>query len=223
MASVEELIAQGDKLLAEKDYSSALARFVSAGEQKPDLASAFFGAGNAHLGLMEFGKAVEQFERAGKIDPHNYLYPHKEGYAYLRKGVMKNARQAIEKSIQLKADFAPNYYLLGKIHLLASENDSAMDCFDKALSLDKQYADALLGKADTLANMGKVEEAVSAYQQVLSLDPENIDAVYRQGRAYLKLKQFEKAKDSAERALSLKPNWEKGMMLLGEALRGLGR
>lgn len=223
MASAEEMVTQGEKLLTEGDYSRALVQFTAAGEQKPDLAQAFFGAGNAYLGLMQFGKAVEQFERAGKIDPKNYLYPHKEGYAYLRKGVMKNARQAIEESIKLKADYAPNYYLLGQIHLLASENDTAMGYFEKALSLDKDYIDALLGKADTLAKMGKLEEAVSAYQQVLARDEGNINAVYRQGRVYLKLKQFEKAKKSAERALSLKPSWERGMMLLGEALRGLGK
>lgn len=223
MTSAEEMVTQGEKFLAEGDYSQALAKFITASEQKPDLAKAFFGAGNAYLGLMQFGKAVEQFERAGKSDPNNYIFPHKEGYAYLRKGVMKNARQAIEQSIKLKADYAPNYYLLGQIHLLASENDIAMGYFEKALSLDKDYIDALLGKADALAKLGKLKEAVTAYQQVIALDEENINAVYSQGRVYLKLKQFEKAKKSAERSLSIKPNWERGMMLLGEALRGLGK
>ncbi len=223
MPPFQEHIAKGEELLAQGEYSQALEFFQKAAEEKPNHAPAFFSAGNAHLGLMQFGQVAEQFERAGKIDPNNFLYPHKEGYSYLRKGVMKMARQALEESIKLKEDFAPNYYLMGNINFLAGEYESATGNFDKALSLDGDYLDALLGRADTLAKMGKEEEAISAYQEVISKDESNIDALYRQGRVFLKLKRFEEAKRSAERCLALNPSWEKGMMLLGEALRGLGK
>jgi tetratricopeptide (TPR) repeat protein len=60
---------------------------------------------------------------------------------------------------------------------------------------------SLMGKGNTLLNLGQAEAALDCYQEVLSIDSESTDALVKKGKALESLRRMEEAIESYDRAL----------------------
>ena len=56
--------------------------------------------------------------------------------------------------------------------------DDALECFNKAIDLEKHNIDFLLNKGVVLMELGKFEEAVDSFNKVLLRNPDNEDAFF---------------------------------------------
>jgi len=84
--------------------------------------------------------------------------------------------------------------------------DEAIQCANKAISLNPNY-DASWGyKADALHNLCKFNEAIGCYQRRLDLGSNNATAWGNMGLSYRALSQYDKALECYERALNIDPN-----------------
>jgi Flp pilus assembly protein TadD len=52
--------------------------------------------------------------------------------------------------------------------------DEAIEAYNKALSLDPTYQDALHGLGMALFNRGRVDEAIAAAKKLIEIDPDDI-------------------------------------------------
>jgi tetratricopeptide (TPR) repeat protein len=52
--------------------------------------------------------------------------------------------------------------------------EDSLECFDKALKLDPNYADAWYNKGFTLFNTGNYQDANECFDKFLEIDPENV-------------------------------------------------
>ena len=71
-----------------------------------------------------------------------------------------------------------------------------------ALKIDPKHADAWRFKGDTLAELGKCEDAIDCYDMALKIDPKNADAWGMKGIALYELRQYQAAIDSMRDRLS---------------------
>ena len=48
--------------------------------------------------------------------------------------------------------------------------DEAIQCYDKAIEIDANYADAWNNKGNALDNLGKYDEAIQCYDSAIEID-----------------------------------------------------
>ena len=106
------------------------------------------------------------------------------------------------------------------------DNATALNLFDRALSLSNSNIFALGCSAVTLAWMGKTEAAIERAQRALRLspfDPLNLRPCTALAISYFHTKRYEEAADAARRAIEFNPGFSPAYALLTAALIRLGR
>ncbi len=115
--------------------------------------------------------------------------------------------------------FADAHNLLGLATSAVGRQEEALGEFDKALTLNPRYVDALLNRAVTLNELGRYEEAAEAFRQAQGLagvDHTGFEAPVASrlanlhaelGEAYVEAGGLAEAIDQYERAARLRPEY----------------
>lgn len=83
--------------------------------------------------------------------------------------------------------------------------ERALEEYNDALEADDDHPQALRGKARTLVEMGRLEEAVALYNRYLEMSPKAAGVYANRGVAYDRMGRHEAALEDYERALALDP------------------
>jgi protein O-GlcNAc transferase len=101
--------------------------------------------------------------------------------------------------------------------------DQALACYDKALALKPDYAEAFYSRGIALKKLGRLEEALASFDQALALKPDFAEAFNTRAVALLELQHFDEAVMSFDKALVLKPDYVEAFHNRGVALQRLKR
>ncbi len=108
------------------------------------------------------------------IDPHKAIIYHqkwlaldpgfKAGYLFLVRDYfnldeLDDAAESARRYIEIAPGDATAHHMMGYVHYFRGELDQGMEEFDKALKLDPQYYDAVIGQAQVLAKGGRFAES----------------------------------------------------------------
>lgn len=121
------------------------------------------------------------------------------GMSYLSLLRYADARQALERSLQLNPSLPESHYQLG---LLASQQGSrqeAIEHWQRAVDLQPHHAQALFSLGTAYLESGNLAEAESAFQRSLAADPGNMKTEYDLALVLNKLGKSEEAKQHFER------------------------
>ncbi len=99
-----------------------------------------------------------------------------------------------------------DYYNSGYFAMLSQDYFSALDSYKKALEINPDYTDALLGIGRTYFLLQEYEEALDYTKLALKGSERRIDAINLQGRIYLGLADLAKASEMFQMVLSMEPN-----------------
>jgi predicted O-linked N-acetylglucosamine transferase (SPINDLY family) len=116
---------------------------------------------------------------------------------------MVEARRAYQQGVALSVQ--------GQPHL-------AMAHYERALSLNPNYAEAHNNLGVMLAAQGRIDQAMAHYERALSLNPNYAKAHNNLGYALVEQDQIDQAEAHFRRALSLEPNYAEAHINLGVAL-----
>ena len=198
-------------------YHTALRHFEDALSENPDSAEA-----HAELSIClsrmnrRFG-AVEEAERALRIDPELPLGHIALGYAALATGDVKGARAAVEHVHRLEPEGVSALMLRCDIALSMREHG---DLKTAALALlarvpEDVYAICMLSRATSLA--GKGAEAERLARDALQLAPDDAFAHEAIGWAFFAQRKYASAKEAALSALAMAPDNESAFMLMASS------
>lgn len=140
---------------------------------------------NIHTGKEK--EALENIEKAIKIDPNNYILHYVRGFIYSLKPETRDlAKSDFQKAIDIKNDYADAYAGFGFV--LESEGTVF---YEKSISTrNPQAADAERAKADEL-----YKEAISYLEKARELNIKNDEVLLKLQSMYRKLKMYDKAKE----------------------------
>jgi predicted O-linked N-acetylglucosamine transferase (SPINDLY family) len=96
--------------------------------------------------------------------------------------------------------------------------EEALGCCGRALRIAPRHADALYNCGNTLALLGRWDEAVQRYQQALTVAPQRAEIHNNLGNALLALRRIDEAMRSYQAAIRLKPDYAEARYNLGAAL-----
>lgn len=96
---------------------------------------------------------------------------------------------------------------IGNIHRAWEEWAPALEAFDRALAIAPDHPDALVGRAVSLSQLGRSDEAIETATRVIEQGQWQLgEAYYWRGWNRLRLEQLDAARADAERARSLMSN-----------------
>ncbi len=115
---------------------------------------------------------IYEFEAASKLDPNNPTIWTNLGIAYYSTmNRFPDAKNALEKAIQLGSTLPNTYYTLGLVQLKLMDYPGAEASFRKTLTIDDRDAFTYNGLGDALREQNKWPEAVDAYYKALKYNP----------------------------------------------------
>lgn len=113
----------------------ALREYTKAAEQGGS-ARAWFAIGNIHLREGRYDEAERSYLRAVKINPSNGSYRNNLAWAYMQKGELDDAENAVRKALLLDADRRFAYLdTLGAIQIKQGDLDGAEATLTEAVRL----------------------------------------------------------------------------------------
>ncbi|MEO7478939.1 MAG: tetratricopeptide repeat protein, partial [Lysobacteraceae bacterium] len=189
----------------------------------------------AHRNKADYLLAVEQYQRAIKLDPDYAM-----AYARLaiaqqwfndwlatgdeRKIASAQARANAIKAVALAPDSALAWGALG-INQAWSDFDypSAEATLKKAVALDPSNPEILYQLADVTACLGRLDEGVAMMRKVLILEPLNASYHFYTGQFLLAMGNFIAAQAELQRAVDLQPSAEVFRAYLAIALLERGQ
>ncbi len=96
----------------------------------------------------------------------------------------KNSITLLHHAVDVKKDVYVLYESLGHAYYFNGDNRTALTQYDKALSLNPNYAPAYFHRANAFAGTGQDDKALQDYSTAVRLQPDYITAYYTRGIVY---------------------------------------
>jgi tetratricopeptide (TPR) repeat protein len=200
----------GAVLFGQGKTAEALARFREAARLAPNLADAHSNSGAALATLGEFAQAADCFRRALHLRPGE-------------PATLKNLEEVCRRQARRNEAEARAWCARGNTHQREGRGEDAEACYQRALELRPELAEAHNNLGVLLLARGKAAEALPHFRKTVCLHPDSAEAHNNVGSALARLGEFEQAEPNFQRAVRLRPVYPEAWKHLGEVLRELGR
>ncbi|MCP4345678.1 MAG: tetratricopeptide repeat protein [Desulfobacterales bacterium] len=179
----------------------AVVHFKEALKIKPD-AELHNNFGVALYSMGKLDEAIFHFRKALKIKP-DYADSQKniEKVLAKQKELLNDVAAEIRKDIELDPTNPVLHYRLGNVYRRMKESDKAEEQYQKALSIQPEFPDALNNLGIMLAAKGKYNKAVSLLKKVVEIQPDNARVFYHIACIYARQNKKAESVDWLEKAV----------------------
>lgn len=133
------------------------------------------------------------------------------------------ALDTLKEGLRLYPHSVELYVGLGYTRLAREEFVWAKQAFEKALVLDPENEDALVGLGEVMLRIGRREDALDLFEQARRNGcNEDLDLLLSMGRALYRERMFAHARDVFAEAVNLRPDSAEAVAALGYTLHRLG-
>lgn len=179
----------------------------------------------AYYELKDVQSALEEFDKAIKLDPKNsesYVF---QGNCYYDKRKYARAIENYDKAIELKPNSAFFYNNRGSAYADLGKYDRAIIDYNKAIELDREFAMAHYGLGLVYFDLRSYEKSIEEYSKAIELNPNYAEAYNNRAasRAKLKDSNTDACIDDWEKAIQLNPNIPEPYVNLGVVYHELGK
>jgi len=143
--------------------------------------------------------------------------------AMVKDGKDDEAISLLESVLKEAPEVIDAYYTLGNCYMKKKEFTKAADYYRQTLAKRPDHDYAMIGLADTLVAMGKVDEAVAGYEHFLKSDPANAQILYRLAQVQLDDGRDDAAAANFEKTLAAEPKTARAEVGLGVVAFHAGR
>ncbi len=218
-----KLTEEGMELIRQLDYHGALTKFEEAVEEGENGRLIARGRGIAHMGLTEYGEAIDCFLEAlalsdGMVQDVDFDINYYLAAAYTKNGQNQEARDTYDAIIQLRPD-AEAFFLRGSVALTMGDYTGAKADFDTAVDKEPHNYDRLLAIYEALARSGYRDAGKEYLEAVLNAEDVNLGH-FDMGRIYYYMGEYQTACLEFEKARE--NGGEESCLYLGKAYEALG-
>jgi tetratricopeptide (TPR) repeat protein len=133
------------------------------------------------------------------------------------------ALETLKEGIRLYPNSVELFVGLGYARLAREEFAWAREAFEKAIVLDPEHEDALVGLGEVVLRLGRRAEALALFQRVRQLaSGDDLELLLSIGRALYREEMFEEAREAFAEAATVRPDSAEAAAALGYTLHRLG-
>ncbi|MFF7937170.1 tetratricopeptide repeat protein [Streptomyces sp. NPDC007940] len=155
---------------------------------------------------QEYGRALQEYDRAIELDPLQPLAHYGRGLTHQLLDDYPAALTALDRAVELAPDAAWILSERAETHRLASRFEEADADYTRALALDPTDDIALAGRAACRHGLGRLDESLADFDRALAIDPEYLWALVRRARLHRTRGDLDKAFADLDRAAALAPD-----------------
>jgi tetratricopeptide (TPR) repeat protein len=168
-----------------------------------------------YIEMEQFGKAIETYEKAVKLDPACKKLFWAIQNAYRGRGIIRLNNSDYKLALAdfnaiLDIDPGENWDALtyrGMTYRKLKRYDEAMADLSRAISIYNKYSKAYLERGLTYAALGFYHRAIADYDRAAKEYPEYMQAYYHRAEAYAQLGEVERALTDYNQAIILEPDY----------------
>jgi tetratricopeptide (TPR) repeat protein len=199
----------------DQKVASCTAVIESGRQTHQGVVAALTNRGNAHLGNRNYDRAIDDYNKAIRLDTKYAIGFNNRGLAYLRKGRIDRAIEDFDEAIRLNPKYAMAFVNRAIAYRekaqwdfdaylgVGTYEDLAILDLDKAIRLDRNNAIAFRNRGFINTRMQRYDRAIRDFDEAIRLDPRV--ASHFSGRAYALrfVGQYERAIADYRKALTL--------------------
>ena len=201
-----QMVEEGDKYAAEKQYDQAVEAYQQAIKLDATLASAYRGLARAYVNMGRSPDALAPMQTAVRLQPN-------DSYTHLDLGItLQNLRRFDEALVEINEakrlsprDAAVQNYL-GNLFLNMGRTNDALAAYQEALRLNPAQTKYKYNSGLALMQLGRFADAIAPLQEALRSDPQHREARYLLSDAFGKLGRYDEAIDSWSKFLEIVPD-----------------
>ena len=137
--------------------------------------------------LNNYEKAIEQWEKAIKIDPKFVDGLNNLGNAFFRIGKFDEAINYLNKALNLRPNFFETYYTLSDIFYQKGMYDNALKNINEALNLKPGHLPTIKSKLAILLKMNMKKEYLKFLEKVIPQHPKETELYYKKAQVFSEL------------------------------------
>ncbi len=122
-------------------------------------------------------------------------------YALQSVGSYDEAVNYLQRAIELRPTYMPIHFELAGLYLARDEDQSAIDIYNRILSLDPRNARAMLRLCLAYRKVGEFSRALGFCEDSAANDPADAEAHFQLGHLYYRDRQFQRSRDAFEQCL----------------------
>jgi len=173
---ITELLAKGDTYFAQKHYKQALHYFSDAWERDRTNVDAAIKCAEAAHRMEDFEQAQRYLEETVRAVPNSPDAYNTLGVFLVNREKLDDAMEQFRKAYSIDPDNNDTLNNLVEVSFMLQKYDETLSYVQKALKKDTGDSSLLLIAANSLAFLGKLEEARDIYRNILDKEPGNKDA-----------------------------------------------
>jgi tetratricopeptide (TPR) repeat protein len=145
------------------------------------------------------------------------------GALELQLGNYTAAEKVLSKAARLTPQSDITHYNLGIVLRALRRLDDALECYDRALAINKNDAEIWNTRGSVLRDLKRFNEAIASFKRALAIKPNFLAALYNCANAYQALGLLDQALMTCDQALSIDPGFVEAWSNRGLILQKLGR
>lgn len=163
--------------------------------------------------------ALDECERALRLDPHLPEIYQFMGQLFLSQGENTQAIEAFEKAIQIQPAFGEVYANLGQAYLRSGRYEEAAKSTREAIKIDQVNPAAFYTIGLALVEMGDYANAFEAFSRAIKLKPDYAEAHLGLANIQFRGGRVDDAIVSCRNAIKIRSDYYQAFCLLGQTFR----
>jgi Flp pilus assembly protein TadD len=226
MATTQETLAIGWKLIQHGDLSRAREHFHRLAQADPTLVEAWYALGGIDQIQGNIALAITSYTRVLELDSDHAETLNNLSVALQSQGKAEEAVACLRRAIRIKPEYAEAHSNLGNSLKDQRKLVEAIACYERAIELNPNYFDAYNNLGNALRAQGQLARSVSYYDQALRLNPDHPLVHLSRALSWLQMGDFERGWPEYEWRLRCKeyaipafrqPRWD-GSPLQGQSI-----
>lgn len=207
--------------LMESNPTQAIATLKAA--LTPETSAAFeYTIGSLYLQSGDRSQAMDMYRQAIKKFPGFFRAYQNLGFALVQDGQYEEAKPMLIEAIEVGGGNGTLFGLLGYCFLNTGESSLSLDAYRQALLYQPNSNDWLLGKLNSLLDLGMNDEATGMLSNLIEKNPSVANFWLMQANAYMSSREYEKALANLELVSRMGEASAASLALLGDILLNEG-
>lgn len=218
--SAEAFHILGQALQEKGQFEKAKQSYQQALNLQPQAAEFYAHMASLHAQQQQFQEAIGYYQKAIELHP-NYAAAYWEmGELWRKLGDRGQASEAWYRALQLEPSWASakEHWRLGTALAEQDKLTQAIHCYEQAVRLDPNFAEAYHNLGVVCGKQGKWQEALRYHRRATTLKPNNVQFLAGQGRTLIALEDWNEAIACFQKVTKLNLNNTQGYPIFQHAL-----